>query len=443
MLITRKSIVVHEFLARVCCGGVFWVSVPSDVVGCGSVDFCTCLYVCISSAVCDFLISAVWRNLTNKGCASSSVWDWVKREVKLLKCWSRLLVIRAWAVAELLSGLDVSRMTELRLLMMIDQVGQARHGNNPLKSGTGTGDCQPGSSSSYHTRSLCRGWNRLWILSANSDRTAEHASDCSEVCAESVDPGSERQSSSDLSGTEGNCDKRSHTPLERHHRRWKHRLCLRPREKTAIFAMEESWVSKTQKSTYAKKQIEEGADLFLSPRGDRTPGIRPTWNDGQCTLLLWCSKKVTWKCAAQEATEMVKPEHHYPPRQCPAHRSFKISQFLAKNNMTLIPIPHTHTIWPPVTFSSSPSWSFGWRVEDSTPLKRFKMNHSGYLAQFQKGTSSDASASKHGRKAGTAIFVQKGSTLKVMEEFNIQGKQTSFYKYCPGTFGYILVFSVS
>jgi len=33
----------------------------------------------------------------------------------------------------------------------------------------------------------------------------------------------------------------------------------------------------------------------------------------------------------------------------------------------------------------------------------------------------------------------KGSTLKVMEEFNIQGKQTSFYKYCPGIFGYTLV----
>jgi len=27
-----------------------------------------------------------------------------------------------------------------------------------------------------------------------------------------------------------------------------------------------------------------------------------------------------------------------------------------------------------------------------------------------------------------------------MEEFNIQGKQTSFYKYCPGTFGYTLVY---
>jgi hypothetical protein len=26
-----------------------------------------------------------------------------------------------------------------------------------------------------------------------------------------------------------------------------------------------------------------------------------------------------------------------------------------------------------------------------------------------------------------------------MKEFNIQGKQTSFYKYSPGTFGYTLV----
>ena len=102
------------------------------------------------------------------------------------------------------------------------------------------------------------------------------------------------------------------------------------------------------------------------------------------------------------------------------------------------PIPHTHPIWPPVNFSSSPSWSFGWRVEDSTQLKRFKRNRSRYLTQFQRGTSRDAST--HGRNAGTAVFVQKGSTLKVMEEFNIQGKHTSFYKYCPGTFWYILVY---
>ena len=32
------------------------------------------VFMCvITSAVCDFLISAVWWKLTNKGCASSSV----------------------------------------------------------------------------------------------------------------------------------------------------------------------------------------------------------------------------------------------------------------------------------------------------------------------------------------------------------------------------------
>ena len=121
----------------------------------------------------------------------------------------------------------------------------------------------------------------------------------------------------------------------------------------------------------------------------------------------------------------------------PAHRSFKLSQFLAKNNMTVIPHTPYSPDLAPVTFSSSPRWSFEWRVEHSTPLKRFKRNRSGYLTHFQKGTSRDAS--KHGRNAGTAVFVEKGSTVKVMEEFNIQGKQTSFYKYCPGTFGYTVV----
>ena len=112
--------------------------------------------------------------------------------------------------------------------------------------------------------------------------------------------------------------------------------------------------------------------------------------------------------------------HH---NNAPAHRSFKVSQILAKKNMTVI--PHTHPMWPPVTFSPSPSWSFGWRVEDSIPLKRFKRNRNGYLTQFQKWTSRDAS--KNGRNAGTAVSVHSGSTLKVVEEFNIQGKQISFY----------------
>jgi len=43
-----------------------WVSVPCGVVGCGSVwllHVSLCVYW---KAICDFLISAVWRKLTNK-----------------------------------------------------------------------------------------------------------------------------------------------------------------------------------------------------------------------------------------------------------------------------------------------------------------------------------------------------------------------------------------
>jgi len=185
MLITRKLLVVHEFPTRVCCGGVLWVSVRSGVVDVEAFECCTCLYVCIASAVCDFLISAVWQKLTNKGCASSSVWDRVKREVKLLKCWNRLLVIRAWAIAEILSGLDVSRMAELRLLMMIDQVGQARQ--QPPQKWNRYGQLLTRIVVVPYTISVQR-------LELVMDLLTEHASDCSEVCAESVDPGSERQS---------------------------------------------------------------------------------------------------------------------------------------------------------------------------------------------------------------------------------------------------------
>ena len=233
-----------------------------------------------------------------------------------------------------------------------DRSGQPSTATTPSKVEKGTDGCRPGSSS-YHTWSLCRGWNWLWILSVNSDRTTEHALDCSEVCAESVDAGSGRQSSSDLSGTEGNRDKRSHTPLERHHRRWKHRLCLLPRDKTAIFAMEESWVSKTQKSTYSKKQIEDDPDLFLWPSGDRTPGICPTWNDGQCRLL-WCSKKCYVKMCGARGYRNGKTRTSLSTTTMPRLTGpLKFRSFWPRTTWQWSPVPHTHPIWPPVTFSSS------------------------------------------------------------------------------------------
>jgi hypothetical protein len=51
MLITCKSLEVHGFDTRVCCGNVYLVCVQSDLVGCGGVSFLQvslCVY-CISS----------------------------------------------------------------------------------------------------------------------------------------------------------------------------------------------------------------------------------------------------------------------------------------------------------------------------------------------------------------------------------------------------------
>ena len=125
----------------------------------------------------------------------------------------------------------------------------------------------------------------------------------------------------------------------------------------------------------------------------------------------------------------------------PAHRSFKVSQFLAKNNMTVIPHPPYSPDLAPCDFFFFPKLMLRMKGRTFDTIEEIHEESQRYLTQFQKGTSRDAS--KHGRNAGTAVFVQKGSTLKVMEKFNIQGKQTSLYKYCPGTFGYTLVFTNS
>ena len=114
MLITSKSLVFHEIPARVCCGGVLWVRVPSGVVGCGSVwllhvSLCVC---CISRLRFKDIFGMAEvdeQRVCIKFCVRLG-----KTGSETFEMLKQALVIRAWAVAELLSGLDFSRMTELR-----------------------------------------------------------------------------------------------------------------------------------------------------------------------------------------------------------------------------------------------------------------------------------------------------------------------------------------
>ena len=90
----------------------------------------------------------------------------------------------------------------------------------------------------------------------------------------------------------------------------------------------------------------------------------------------------------------------------PAHRSFRVSQFLAKNNMTVILHPPHSPDLAPCDFFLFPKlklWMKGRRFDN---IEEIQEESQRVLEKFQKGTSRDAS--KHGRNAGTAVFVQRG-----------------------------------
>ena len=88
-----------------------------------------------------------------------------------------------------------------------------------------------------------------------------------------------------------------------------------------------------------KKANWERCWLVSLTKRDRIPRICPTWNDGQCRLLPWCSEKVTWKCAGKRPQKWQNQNLIIHHDNAPAHRSFKVSQFLTKNKMSEIPHP--------------------------------------------------------------------------------------------------------
>ena len=104
--------------------------------------------------------------------------------------------------------------------------------------------------------------------------------------------------------------------------------------------MEESWVSKTQKSTYAKKQIEDDAHFCFFEQEvlvhwEFVPLGMTVKADFYCDVLRRLHENVRRKRPQKWRNQKLFIQHD----NTPAHRSFKVSQFLTKNNMTVIPHP--------------------------------------------------------------------------------------------------------
>ena len=125
----------------------------------------------------------------------------------------------------------------------------------------------------------------------------------------------------------------------------------------------------------------------------------------------------------------------------PAHRSFKVSQFLAKNNKTVITHPPYSPDLAPCDFFLFPKLKLKLRMKGRTFVTIEDIQEESQRVLDTIPKRDFQGCFQAWQKRWDRCIRAKGSTLKVMEEFNIQGKQTSFYKYCPGTFGYTLVIS--
>jgi len=122
----------------------------------------------------------------------------------------------------------------------------------------------------------------------------------------------------------------------------------------------------------------------------------------------------------------------------PAHRSFKVSQFLAKNNMTVNSHPPYSPDLAPCDFSLFPKLKLRMKGRTFDTTEEIQEESQWVLDTFPKRDFQGCFQAW--QKRWDRCIRAMRSTLKVIEEFNIQGKQTSFYKYGPGTFGYTLVF---
>jgi len=201
--------------------------------------------------------------------------------------------------------------------------------------------------------------------------------------------------------------------------------------------MEESCFSKTQKSTYGKSKLKTMLICFIDQEGivhrEFVPPGMTVNADFYCDVLRRLRENMPHKRPQKWQNQKLIIHHD----NAPAHRSFKISQFLAKNSMTVVPHPPYSPDLAPCDFFLFPKLKLRMKGRRLDTIEEIQEESQQVLDTVPKRVFQECFQAW--QKCWTAVFMQKGSALKVMEEFNIQGKHTSFYKYCPGTFGYILV----
>jgi len=109
------------------------------------------------------------------------------------------------------------------------------------------------------------------------------------------------------------------------------------------------------KSKYAKSKLKKMLICFFDQEGivhrEFVPPGMMVNADFYCDVLRRLRENV-WRKMPQKWQNQNLIIHH---DNAPAHRFFKVSRFLAKNNMTVTPLPPYSPDLTPCDFSSSPS----------------------------------------------------------------------------------------
>jgi len=230
-------------------------------------------------------------------------------------------------------------------------------------------------------------------------RQFEHETHFCEICAKTAEQWPEGPSCFCLRGTWSTSQRRSQLHLQYHNQWLNMGVWLWPRLSSSRRSGSRKKFTTTEKSASCSQQCQVHADHFFWHPRHCPQGIHTPWSNCQWHVLLRGFEAAEGRHSAQMS------------RQVEEQLSL-IQQFLASKNITVIPhpTPPICLTLPPATFSLFPRWNYSWKGILLTRLRRCTQNRKRLSTHSHLRTSRDVW--NHGKQAGIAVYMPKGSTSK-------------------------------
>jgi hypothetical protein len=167
--------------------------------------------------------------------------------------------------------------------------------------------------------------------------------------------------------------------------------------------------------------------IFWHPR-NCLQEIRTLWSNRQWQVLLRGFEAAEGGHSAQTSRQVEKKQLVFPLWQSACSHITRFSTIPDFQNITMIDSP-IHLTMPPVTFSYSPRWNYGWKGVVLTWLRRSMQNRKRLSTHLHLRTSRNAW--NRGKHAGIAVYMRKGTTSNETVETRSYGKKLFLWLKSP------------